>query len=125
MGRQQYAIKKTVGENILKYGYCIHPTSVVPELHPEQGPVWEWIYRNMPDVYERLGANLDKEGAGTLRKIPSEVLEELKAIFDISGGTELFDKIEDFSRQKAVEMGFADSKEGMEGYFNHVYKTRD
>lgn len=125
MGRQQYALKKVVGENILNYGYCVHPTSVVPELHPEQGPAWEWVYTNMPEVYNRLGANLDKEGAGTLRKIPSEVLDELKAIFDVSGGTELFDKIEEFSRQKAVEMGFADTTEGMKEYFDHVYKTQD
>ena len=38
-GRQQFAIKRTVGENILNYGYCVYPDAVTPNLHPEQGPV--------------------------------------------------------------------------------------
>lgn len=124
MGRQQYAIKKVVGENILKYGYCIHPASVVPELHPEQGPVWEWVYNNMPEVFDRLGANLDKDGPGTLRKISPEVLDEMKAIFDVSGGTELMDLIEKFSRQKALEMGLSDGGNNMDSYFKHIYSEQ-
>jgi len=44
LGRQQLLLKRTIGHTILKFGYCIHPTIVKPELHPEQGPVWEWVY---------------------------------------------------------------------------------
>ena len=69
MGRQQYLIMKTIGANILKYGYCVHPTTLVPETHPEQGPVWKWIYENMQDVYAVVGANLDGDGPGAMRKI--------------------------------------------------------
>ena len=41
-GRQQLALKRTVGENILKRGYCVSPHIVTFEDHPETGPVWKW-----------------------------------------------------------------------------------
>jgi heterodisulfide reductase subunit C len=50
-----------------------------------------------------------------LRKIPQSALDELKAIFDVTGGTERFDKIESYSKQKAAEMGLSD-----ETYFEQV-----
>ena len=53
-GRQQLAIKRTIGENILKTGYCIKPNLVKPEMHPEQGPVWQWVYEHDRDVFERF-----------------------------------------------------------------------
>jgi heterodisulfide reductase subunit C1 len=118
-GRQQIALKRVIGGTILSKGYCVHPTIVTPELHPEQGPVWEWVYNNMSDVYERVGANLDKEGPGVLRKIAPDALAELKSIFDETGGTELFEKIEDFSRKKAIEMGF--DGDNLDEYINYVY----
>jgi heterodisulfide reductase subunit C len=118
-GRQQIALKRVIGGTILSKGYCVHPTIVTPELHPEQGPVWEWVYTNMSDVYERVGANLDKDGPGVLRKIAPEALAELKSIFDETGGTELFEKIEDFSRKKAIEMGF--DGDNLDEYINYVY----
>ena len=107
-GRQQYLIKNTVGTNILKYGYCIHPSSVIPENHPEQGPVWKWIYENRHKVYERVNANLDGEGSGALRKINKRALAELHMIFHHTGGLNLFEKIDNYSSQKAIEMGFID-----------------
>ena len=45
-GRQQLALKRIIGENILRTGYCIVPRLVKPDLHPEQGTVWKWIYDN-------------------------------------------------------------------------------
>jgi heterodisulfide reductase subunit C len=118
-GRQQLAIKRVIGGTILSKGYCIHPTIIKPELHPEQGPVWEWMYDNMADVYERVGANLDKPGPGVLRKIEPEALAELKSIFDETGGTELFEKIEEYSKIKASEMGMAENN--LEPYIQHIY----
>ena len=50
-GRQQLALKRTIGENILRTGYCVTPKLVKPELHPEQGTVWEWIYENDEEIY--------------------------------------------------------------------------
>ncbi len=123
-GRQQYALKKVLIENILIKGYCIHPDSMIPELHPEQGPVWKWIYENQEGIYERLFANLNKEGAGTLRKISDPVLAELKAIFDESGGTEFANTIEKHSRKKAKEMGFIQNPDDdMSDYFMHVFTS--
>ncbi|MFZ5942377.1 MAG: 4Fe-4S dicluster domain-containing protein [Bacteroidota bacterium] len=120
-GRQQYAIKKSVGENILKYGYCIHPEAVLPALHPEQGPVWKWIHENRHELYERLGGNLDKEGAGVLRKISKEALLDLKKIFDVTGNTELFEQIEKASERKAREMGLDFDNTAGNEYWHFVY----
>ncbi len=109
-GRQQYLISKTVGHNILKLGYCVHPTTIVPETHPEQGPVWEWIFNNKQAVYDSVGANLDGEGSGAMRKISNFDLEELAQIFATTGGTELNNTIEKYSKMKAIELGFQTSK---------------
>lgn len=111
-GRQQYLLKKAIGETILKYGYCVHPSMVTPENHPEQGPVWRWVFENRQDVYKVVGANLDAEGAGALRKIPTKALEELHQIFEHTGGMKLFETIDAFSSKKALELGFYDN------YFN-------
>lgn len=121
-GRQQYLIRKVIGSNILNYGYCIHPTSVVPETHPEQGPVWKWIFENRRSVYERVGANLDKDGAGALRKISQESLQELKVIFEETGAFELWDSIDSNSEKKAVELGFVSSsnKPDMDAYTHFI-----
>ncbi len=122
LGRQQYLIKQTVGKNILKYGYCIHPTSVIPDKHPEQGPVWQWVYKNMDNVYPVAGGNLDKPGPGALRKIPQQSIDELNAIFAETGGISLFNSIENYSRQKAVELGLGTNADNadMDGYEKFV-----
>uniref|UniRef100_UPI0032165781 4Fe-4S dicluster domain-containing protein n=1 Tax=uncultured Draconibacterium sp. TaxID=1573823 RepID=UPI0032165781 len=108
MGRQQYLIVKTIGKNILHYGYCVHPTTLIPEKHPEQGPVWKWVFENMRDVYDAVGANLDGHGPGAMRKIDSSDLEELQQIFNVSGGSKLYQTIEHFSKLKAMELGLTD-----------------
>jgi len=110
-GRQQLALKRTIGENIMKTGYCITPRLVAPQLHPEQGPVWEWIYNNDKDVYGRFTDNYMKEGAGPVRKIDEQSLAELHAIFRESGGEEFFDTIEKHSDRKAREMGYDGASE--------------
>mgnify|MGYP001735809733 CR=1 FL=1 len=56
-GRQQFALKRILGNNILNYGYCVTPDIVKPEMHPEQGPVWEWIYEHRDEVYERTNGS--------------------------------------------------------------------
>jgi heterodisulfide reductase subunit C1 len=120
-GRQQLAIKRTVGKWILEYGYCLFPSEITPENHPEQGPVWEWEHEHMPEVMARLGANYKQTGPGILRKIPDEALEEIRKIFDETGATERFDKIEKFSRKKARELDLS-LDEGMDNeYIRHIY----
>ena len=105
-GRQQLALKRTIGENILRTGYCVTPKLVKPELHPEQGTVWEWIYENDEEIYGQFSAAYNRPGAGALRKLDDRSMEELHRIFDVTGGKEFFDTIEKHSDRKAREMGY-------------------
>ena len=115
-GRQQYALKEILSQNILQYGYCVTPDIVKPEMHPEQGPIWEWIYQHRDEVYEKVHSNYHKNGAGALRQVDDESLQELNKIFEVTGGKAFLDCIDDFSSQKATEMGM-----DMERYFLHTY----
>jgi heterodisulfide reductase subunit C1 len=125
-GRQQFAIKRVIGNSILTTGYCVHPSLMSPENHPEQGPVWEWVYNNLPEVMDKLGANHRKEGPGALRKISPEVLTEIAEIFKVTGANAFFQVIEQFSRDKAAEMGLNAGEEGRDNtYFSEVYSTNN
>lgn len=115
-GRQQLALKRTVGTWILEHGYCVYPRHLSYQNHPEAGPIWKWEQEHLDDVHQRLGSNLDGEGNGGLRKIPQESLDELQRIFDVTGGTARYEKIEAASKAKATEMGLSDQE-----YFNMVY----
>ena len=115
-GRQQLALKRTIGTWILEHGYCVYPRNVKAERHPEAGLVWEWEQEHLDDVFDRLGGNLDKEGPGVLRKIPQESLDELKRIFEVTGGMALYDAIERFSAEKAEELGMSP-----EEYVDHIF----
>ena len=105
-GRQQLALKRLIGDNILATGYCLTPRNILPELHPEQGPVWEWIYANDKDVYSLFSDAYRTEGAGALRMISEESMAEIRRIFDVTGGKEFYDSIEEHSDRKAREMGY-------------------
>jgi heterodisulfide reductase subunit C1 len=120
-GRQQLAIKRTVGKWILEYGYCLYPSEISIENHPEQGPVWKWEQDHLPEVMSRLGANYRQTGPGILRRIPDEALGEIRRIFDETGGTERFLKIEEYSKIKAGEMGMTLDEGNESEYFRHIY----
>lgn len=122
-GRQQFAIKRTAGEWILKHGYCVHASEVKIDAHPEQGPVWDWIHNNAEEVYNRFGANYMQDGPGILRKISDESLQELKKIFDVTGGTARYNQIEKCSKAKADEMGLSFDETNDNEYFTHVYTS--
>jgi heterodisulfide reductase subunit C1 len=119
-GRKQLAIKRTVGDHILKYGYCVYIDEVDNEMYPEQGPVWEWLRKNRKSVLERLGSSYKKDQTGTLRNTSKESLNDLKRIFDETGGTQRFEKIEKYSSEKAKELGIG-FKEEKDDYFNILY----
>nr|MCU0410410.1 hypothetical protein [Bacteroidales bacterium] len=119
-GRQQFAIKRVIGENILRDGYCIASYHVDPKAHPEQGPAWEHYYTYMEDSLARLGGELNGT-EGPTRRISSDVLEELKSIFQVTGGQDLYEAIEVASEKKAEEMGLEFRREGTDfEYFRHV-----
>jgi heterodisulfide reductase subunit C len=98
-GRQQLDIKRTIGRNLLRFGFCVHPDTLDPDKHPEQGPVWEWIFENRKDVYDRLGANIYREGAGAVRDIDEKSMNELRSIFTETGADNFFQLIEYFSNE--------------------------
>jgi heterodisulfide reductase subunit C len=124
-GRQQLVLKRTVGEWILKFGYCLYLEGVGTALHPEQGPVWDWRQAHWRKVLERLGANYQGGGPGILRKIPDDALAEIRKIFDATGGTERFRKIEEYSALKAAELNL-DPGEGIgSDYFARIYKANN
>ena len=116
-GRQLYPLTKIMTDNILNYGYCIYPDTFSWEDHTESGPVWKWHMEHKEDSYARLGGNFKGKGPGILRQIPQESLDELKSIFDVTGGTERIKTVERFSREKAAEMGMT-----MDEYFRYTFE---
>ena len=104
-GRQLWPLTKTLNNNTLHTGYCIHPSTIDCADYPEAGPIMKWVLDNKEDVYGRLGANYEGKGPGVLRRIPQADLDELQAIFDETGGTERMEAVERASRDKAAELG--------------------
>jgi heterodisulfide reductase subunit C1 len=122
-GRQQLALKRTVGQWILDYGYCLYLEGVGTDMHPEQGPVWDWIQENWKELFNKMGANYKGDGPGILRKIPAEAMDEIRSIFRETGGMARYETIEKFSKKKAEEMNMV-LDEGIDNeYFRHIYKT--
>lgn len=119
-GQKQLAIKRTVGDHILKHGYCVYIDEVDTEMYPEQGPVWDWLKKNRVQVLDRLNTSYGKEQSGTLRQTSQKSLTDLKRIFDETGATAQFEKIEALSAQKASELDIEFS-EGKDPYFDYVY----
>jgi len=93
MGRQQVELMDRIGGNILEIGYCVHPDRMPADKHPEQGPIWNWYLRNIEKVAPKVGANYHGTGPGALRKIPDDVMSEIRKIFEVTGGMELREKI--------------------------------
>ena len=124
-GRQQLALKRTVGHWMITYGYCLYLEGVGTDMHPEQGPVWDWIQDNWSDLFKKMGANYKGDGPGILRRIPEEAMDEIREIFKVTGGMKRFENIEEFSKKKAHELNMQ-LDEGIENeYFRHIYKTNN
>jgi len=104
-GRQLYPLTKALTGNVLNYGYCVYPDTFNWEDHKESGPVFKWHLDHKEDSFARMGANYKGEGNGALRKIPEEDLDEVRAIFDVTGGTDRINTVTEFSKKKAEEMG--------------------
>ncbi|MDP3001608.1 MAG: 4Fe-4S dicluster domain-containing protein [Bacteroidales bacterium] len=124
-GRQQLVLKRTVGQWILDHGYCLYLEGVGTAMHPEQGPVWDWIQDNWSDIFKKMGANYKGDGPGILRKIPDAAMDEIRKIFEVTGGMKRFENIEEFSKKKAEELNMT-LDEGIDNeYFRHIYKTNN
>ena len=116
-GRQLFPLTRIMTGNILNYGYCIHPETFSWEEHVESGPVWKWHMDHLEDSLARQGANYTGNGPGILRQIPQESLDEIKSIFDVTGGTERIETIERYSKAKAEEMGMS-----LEEYYRYTFE---
>ena len=75
---------------------------------------------NRESILERLGTSYNKNQSGTLRNISKKSLDDLKKIFDETGGTKRLEKIEKDSAKKAKELNI-DFKEGKDDYFKYLY----
>jgi len=61
-----------------------------------------------------------------LRLIPDDAKEELKKIFEVTGGNDLFNKIEEHSRVKAKDMGLKFEEKGINNeYFTEVFTANN
>jgi len=119
-GQRQLAIKRTVGDHILKYGYCVYIDEVNTDMYPEQGPIWDWLKQHKEKILERLGTSYNKEQSGTLRKSSKESLNDLRRIFDETGATHRFNIIETYSAKVANSIGLDISTE-TNSYFYYQY----
>lgn len=120
-GRQQLFLKRVIGGWILNHGYCLYLEGIGTDLYPEQGPVWDWRQNHWAATMERMGANYQGDGPGAMRKIPEEALDEVRKIFELTGGNARFDKIEFYSKKKSEEMGIELTDELMNDYVKHIY----
>ncbi|NSW44594.1 MAG: 4Fe-4S dicluster domain-containing protein [Bacteroidales bacterium] len=123
-GRQQLALVRTIGKHILEEGYCVHIDKIDMDMFPEQGPVWEWVKENIKTLSLTVGANYHGSGSGSLRQIPQESINELKAIFKQTGGADFFELIENKSEEKAKELGLTFHKGEKDEYFYDVYESK-
>jgi len=117
-GRQQLILKKVIGGAIIERGYCVHPDIVLPELHPEQGPIWKWYRDNIKDIAPKLGANYNGEGAGALRHIADKNLDEIREIFEATGAFDFQNNLDWFSNEKR-------GATPEEDYLNDIYTVNN
>jgi heterodisulfide reductase subunit C1 len=124
-GRQQLYIKRTIGEWILNTGYCLYLEGVSTNGHPEQGPVWDWRQDHWQEIMERAGANYQGDGPGVLRKIPEEALNEIRKIFEVTGGMDRFEKIENYSEKKAEELNKELDRSKENEYMKYIFSANN
>src|SRR5674536_124113 len=81
-GRQQLALKRTVGNWMITYGYCLYLEGVGTSMHPEQGPVWDWIQENWSALFKKMGANYKGDGLSLIHiSEPTRLLSISYAVF--------------------------------------------
>lgn len=120
-GRQMYVLKKMIGDTILATGYCVHADGLDTTMFPEQGPIWDWIKKNINEVYNRFGNSYNRPGKGALRKIPEEALHELNEIFRITGTLQRFNQIENDAARQARKTKTDIDSTMVNDYFVQLY----
>jgi heterodisulfide reductase subunit C len=124
-GRQQLFMKRVVGGWIINHGYCLYLEGIGTDMYPEQGPVWDWYQKNWSVLMDSFGANYKGDGPGILRKIPQESMDELREIFEVTGGMDRFEQIEKCSEKKAKSMNLQFDETISNEYFENIYNTNN
>ena len=61
---------------------------------------------------------------GILRKIPEEAMDEIRKIFEVTGGLKGLKRLKNISKKKAEEMNL-ELDEGIDNeYFRHIYTNK-
>jgi heterodisulfide reductase subunit C1 len=119
-GRQQLFAKRVFGENVLKRGYTLLAENITPAHFPELGENWEYYYEHMAEMREWWDVPMNLENSpGSHRVIPEKDMEELRAIYQVTGAIELMDAVE-----KGMEKKLG-SKEAVEKYWENWVETAD
>jgi len=100
-GREQVKLIELLVKNILNYGYTIYIDEINTDYFPEQGPIWDWIKKNINTLSTNIGFSYQKEGPGALRKIPFETINEINKIFEETGAINLYQSM--IEKLKAFE----------------------
>ena len=124
-GRQQLALKRMLSDTIIETGYCVHFDHTTLDMFPEQGPMWQWVQDNREAFLPKVGANYKGEGPGAMRAIPQSDIDELRNIFEVSGGLKWMETIEEFSAKKAQEMGLDIGEGKASEYFANIYTSNN
>jgi len=99
-GRQQLALKRTVGQWILDYGYCLYLEGVTTDIHPEQGPIWDWKQKNWRKVFDRLGANYKGEDPEFCVKSPKNHWKSFVKYLKLPAVMNALKRLKNFQRKK-------------------------
>ena len=118
-GRKQLALKRTIGEDILRYGYCVYVDQIDTDLYPEQGPIWDWFKKNRRLLLERFSASYEQETSGTLRRVSPESLEDIRKIFEETGALDRFEQMEALGEKDAAKRSIPFEK-GKDEYFRFL-----
>ena len=117
---------KNKGWVVVGVNYRFLPRVTVDKIIDDAAEAVAWVFNNIDDVFDRLGANLDKDGPGAMRKIPQKDLDELKRIYDITGATERLEHVRQAGMKKAEELGLTEEEycqkiytECIPKHFNH------
>lgn len=117
-GRQQLALKRTIGENILRTGYCVTPQARRSRPASRTGAGLELGLPQRPRNLLPVQPHLRPSGAG--RRAPNRRRHARRAAPHLrrNGGTAFFENIERCSERKARELGYDGADER---YFMDVY----
>jgi len=80
--------------------HCLYLKALALPCIRNKAPFGTGFRITIKPVFKRLGANYQGDGPGILRKIPEEAMDEIRKIFEITGGMSRFEKLKNSRRKK-------------------------